>query len=122
MAGKLAACICACDLTLPSVSRRSDQPDPAFLPMPDNETAGRAAPGAGIAFASIKQRRISTPLGPSAASSPLAHSAAAHSAAGSFGGGFTGTLSRFGSAVSSLMGANPSMAGAAAEAVLTKEH
>ncbi len=75
-------------------------PDPAFLPLPDGETATKG--GAGIAFASLKHRRISN------GSQPVSPAASAAAAPGREMGvqsaiSGLGTLSRLSSVVSNYM-------------------
>lgn len=78
----------------------SAEPEPAFLALPDGEAARRSTAGGGIAFASLKQRRISAG-GSSPSSTPLART---QGAAGSMGSGyFAGTISRFGSTVAGFV-------------------
>ena len=80
------------------------QPDPALLPVPDGEAARRSsAGGAGIAYASLKQRRISgdrsSAGGGNLADTPMA--AALARASGASGSGFFSVaLSKLGSSVS----------------------
>ncbi|KAI8462229.1 MAG: hypothetical protein J3K34DRAFT_503160 [Monoraphidium minutum] len=94
-------------------------PDAAFLPLPDGEAARYASAAGGIAFASLKQRRISGSQGGavSQSGSPLARASGAYAGSGS--SYFGSALSKLGSSVASYVssgGALPEAAAAAAAA------
>jgi len=87
----------------------SAEPESAFLPFPETEAARRSSGGgSGIAFASLKQRRISstTPTGSGAQSSAggAAPQPSITRTGGQMGsGGIGAALSRLGSTVANLM-------------------
>jgi hypothetical protein len=97
----------------------STEPDPAFLPLPDGEVARRSSAG-GLAFASLKQRRISGGGSAGGGSGAAGLSGAAtpvERTQGSNGSGyFSVALSKLGSSVASYVSAGgASAAGSAPE-------
>jgi len=100
----------------PAAIASAETPNPAFLPMPEAE-AGRCvssagcAPPSGVAFASLKQRHISSAGGSSSGvvtpvASPMAR-ASGPTGSGAFFAPATGALSKLGSTVASMVTAQP---------------
>lgn len=87
----------ACRSMDPASSMMGVEPESAFLPMPEGE--GPRTSGAGIAFASLKQRRISHASNSPRIGSPAAAIASQGSGASYFGS----ALSKLGSSVASYV-------------------